>query len=177
MASEAMGIGQADGPATGARFGRGPATAPPGFLRAHGGSPRGGAVAVAGVGKDLTSPKPPSDLFAEPSRAEPSRAEPSRAEPSRAEPSRAEPSRAEPSRAEPSRAEPSRAEPSRAEPSRAEPSRAEPSRAEPSRAEPSPRLRLTFGGAPTPGLSRNSSPRARSGPRRRVCLATTPQAA
>ena len=116
-----MGIGQADGPATGARFGRGPATAPPGFLRAHGGSPRGGAVAVAGVGKDLTSPKPPSDLFAEPSRAEPSRAEPSRAEPSRAEPSRAEPSRAEPSRAEPSRAEPSRAEPSRAEPSRAEP--------------------------------------------------------
>ena len=91
-----MGIGQADGPATGARFGRGPATAPPGFLRAHGGSPRGGAVAVAGVGKDLTSPKPPSDLFAEPSRAEPSRAEPSRAEPSRAEPSRAEPSRAAP---------------------------------------------------------------------------------
>ena len=108
MATEAMGIGQTDGPATGARFGRGPATAPPGFLRAHGELVVGRSP-WPGVGlRILTSPKPPSDLFAEPSRAEPSRAEPSRAEPSRAEPSRAEPSRAEPSRAEPSR---SRAEP------------------------------------------------------------------
>ena len=67
VSSGVRGSGVAGGSATGARFERGNAAVLPSLLWRRGRGPRDGAVAASGAGNALTSPKPPLDLFTEPS--------------------------------------------------------------------------------------------------------------